>query len=93
MLQFFGYITFGYWRYFITAPAAHMIESKDDSLMSLIYTDDPALQKNHFCPPGKVEEWLRSGTIAPRPKWISAQEAAVHSKVMLKGGYSGPLNW
>jgi soluble epoxide hydrolase/lipid-phosphate phosphatase len=51
------------------------------------------LQKTQFCPPGKLEVWLKEGETRPRPAWLSEEEQFIHSKIMLEGGYEAPLNW
>lgn len=44
-------------------------------------------------PIGKAKEYITSGRKGPKPTWISEEELDAHSSVMLRGGYTGPLNW
>ena len=64
-----------------------------ESVTSLLYPANPEIWKSHLGPVGAAEAWISSNTSAPRPAWLTAEEATKHEEVITKKGYTGPLNW
>ena len=61
--------------------------------MSLVYSEKPELWKTDLCPIGKVREWTESGEERPLPAWLNKEEHTIHTSILLKKGFTGPLNW
>ncbi|KAF1971382.1 putative epoxide hydrolase [Bimuria novae-zelandiae CBS 107.79] len=89
----FGYPIYGYWTFFNQTDAASIIERHHDSFTTLLYPEDPAIWKTIVCPIGKLRAWLEADKETTRASYISDEEWDTHSKIMLNGGYTGPLNW
>jgi len=68
-------------------------KQKHKSLSSLMYPTTPDIWMKDLTPLGAARAWVTSNTIAPRPTWLPASEAATHNQIMSKGGHEGPLNW
>ncbi|KAF2875357.1 Alpha/Beta hydrolase protein [Massariosphaeria phaeospora] len=91
--QAFGYPVFGYWKFFDEADAADVLARHHTSATSIIYQSDMDLWKTELCPVGKFKEWVTAGRTMALPAWLTAEERDVHDKILLEGGYTGPLNW
>ncbi|CAG8949420.1 hypothetical protein HYFRA_00005049 [Hymenoscyphus fraxineus] len=89
----FGYSLYGYWKFFNESSAASVIEAHHDAATSIFYPTVPELWISDFAPIGAAKEWILSDKVVPFPPWLSAEDAAIHSEILLKGGYTGPLNW
>lgn len=89
----FGYPIYGYWNFFNETDAAGLIEKHHDSFTSLLYPTDAAVWKTDVCPIGKLKEWIIADKSSERPSYITKKEQKTHSKILLNGGYTGPLNW
>ena len=89
----FGYPIYGYWTLFNEIDAASLIETRHESFTSLLYPANPAIWKTDVCPIGKLKAWLNADKKTDKPNYISQKEWDTHNKIMLDGGYTGPLNW
>lgn len=58
-----------------------------------MYAADPLAWRDYLGAEGACEAFLREGKILPMGSYISAEELEMHSKILMGGGYTGPLNW
>jgi soluble epoxide hydrolase/lipid-phosphate phosphatase len=45
------------------------------------------------CPIGSLRRWLEADKKSSKAGYITDEEWATHNRIMLGGGYTGPLNW
>ncbi|KAH6663023.1 putative epoxide hydrolase 2 [Halenospora varia] len=91
--QYFGYPTFGYWKFFEKEEASVILDANPESLSSLCYPADPLLWKTYLAPIGGVEKWISEKHTPELPSWITSDEEKIHDAILAKKGYKGPLNW
>lgn len=61
--------------------------------MSLVYPEDPKSWMTDLGPVGKAREWTESGKVTPLPSWLPKEENDMHTQILQKGGWTGPLNY
>ncbi|KAL1849810.1 hypothetical protein Plec18167_008429 [Paecilomyces lecythidis] len=83
----------GYMKFFIEDSAASVIEANLASFTSLVYPTVPEVWKTDMGPVGAAKRWVTSGKVTAPPPWLSQEELDTHSRILQKGGYTGPLNW
>ncbi|KAH8651647.1 hypothetical protein BGZ60DRAFT_549960 [Tricladium varicosporioides] len=91
--QYFGYPTFGYWKFLEKEKAAAILDASPKSLSSLCYPATPLLWKTYLAPIGGVERWISEKHAPELPSWITWDEVKIHDAIRAKKGYKGPLNW
>ncbi|KAJ4344501.1 uncharacterized protein N0V89_012244 [Didymosphaeria variabile] len=89
----FGYPVYGYWNFFNESDAASVIEKHHESFTSLLYPHNASTWKTDVCPIGSLKAWLEADKQSSKPGYITEQEWKIHDRIMLGGGYTGPLNW
>ncbi|PBK87786.1 alpha/beta-hydrolase [Armillaria gallica] len=90
----FGYELFGYWSFFSSEGADKIIEDNIESLLRLLYGQDPKLMISDFAPTGALKAYLLQGkTDGPLASYITEEEKDFHKKELLDGGMASCLNW
>ncbi|GAD96888.1 epoxide hydrolase, putative [Paecilomyces variotii No. 5] len=88
-----GYPANGYMKFFVEDTAASVIGANLASFTSLVYPTVPEVWKTDMGPLGAAKKWITSGKVTPPPPWLSQEELDTHTRILQKGGYTGPLNW
>ncbi|KAI0037020.1 Alpha/Beta hydrolase protein [Vararia minispora EC-137] len=90
-----GYEPWGYLPFMASDESAKLIEGHMDSFMALAFAKDVNAHKDHICPPGAMQIWLKQNRTTPllssaiaTPEW-----AADRKRNLLEGGVAASLCW
>ncbi|EHY61260.1 hypothetical protein ABEF92_000507 [Exophiala dermatitidis] len=74
--------------------AVEIINSHSESMMSIMYAQDPSLWKAHFGSIGRLKEWLLHDQRTAIGSWCEEKDRAIHKEAFTAdGGYAAPLLW
>ncbi|KAL2420052.1 hypothetical protein ABEF95_004121 [Exophiala dermatitidis] len=91
-----GHALFGYIEFFTRDPnAVEIINSHLESMISIIYAQDPSLWKTHFGSIRGLKEWLLHDQRTAIGSWFEEKvDRAIHKETFTaNGGYAAPLLW
>ncbi|KIY04080.1 uncharacterized protein Z520_00772 [Fonsecaea multimorphosa CBS 102226] len=93
--QKLGYSTFGYQIFFTKDEnAMEIMNQHKDSVMSLLYADDPTTWKVHLGPPGALQKWAEAGSTTPYGSYLTEEDhKARNANISEVLGGLPSLNW
>jgi soluble epoxide hydrolase / lipid-phosphate phosphatase len=59
----------------------------------MLFPTQPENWTKTLQPYGGAESFIKSGSVDPRPSWVSEEEYDNHKRILERGGLTGPLNW
>ncbi|KAF7982640.1 hypothetical protein HWV62_27075 [Athelia sp. TMB] len=89
----FGREVFGYQLFFVEDDAAEIIEKHWDSFHSLMWPAEPETWIEHVGPTGAAKAWVLADTKTALPAYLTEEDKAAQTAVLLKDGFQSSLNW
>ncbi|GJE89531.1 alpha/beta hydrolase [Phanerochaete sordida] len=87
----YGYELYGYWLFFNSPDANAVMQAHMNSVVSILYPNDPAIWKTHFAPTGTFRKSLNENYLAPLPSWWSEADKDAFVDTFRRNGF--PTNW
>jgi len=93
MKEHFGRELTGYQLFFVEDGADKIIESHWDSFYSVVWPEKHETWIDHICPTGAAKAWLLADKRTPLPAYLTEEDKAFQTKILLKDGFNSALNW
>ncbi|KAL8728162.1 MAG: hypothetical protein Q9181_005436 [Wetmoreana brouardii] len=90
-----GYEPSGYWSFFNESGAGYILDEHQDSVWSVLYTNnDPLYWKTVYGPTGALEAFIKADKRATTGGFVTAEDEMIHNRIFAagRGGYEPTLN-
>ncbi|KAF7914146.1 uncharacterized protein EAF01_000552 [Botrytis porri] len=90
-----GFEIFGYFFLMDEEDSTELLDKNSESVMSLYYSIDNELGKEHMGATGGFRKWLEGGMIAPYPYFIKSEDIEYFKNIFSpkNGGFGAAKNW
>ncbi|KAG2154336.1 Alpha/Beta hydrolase protein [Suillus bovinus] len=89
----FGRPLLGYWKFFEQESASQIMEKNLESLISVLYPDDPDIWLTLMNQPGEIQAFIESGKMKKRASYLTDEHHSRLLESLRKGGLASAMNW
>ncbi|KAG2089864.1 Alpha/Beta hydrolase protein [Suillus discolor] len=92
-IKTFGRPLMGYWKFFEQESAPQIIEKNLESLISVLYPDDPDNWLTLMNQPGEIQAFVENGKTTKRASYLTDEHHSRLLESLRGGGLTSALNW